>query len=491
MSSLFKVTMSCLIFYHLIAAGFAATEVENQIPTIPAQTLNELTLPPVPQCETPSVKLENPLLSEDDLKCLMASGMGIESYNAKKKYLEKVISLITPSLNLSFKKFNIMPDNGNLAVFFGQLMHESGFFQYTTEIGSTRYYTPEESNLSKKIISGDWSEENFCSIHEASTEGGKNYFDKSRKKFACYPIDQYNEEERRGKNLDRFTLLKNDQEGYVLESYYAVNSYPSRWRGRGFIQLTHCINYLLYAQFTALYEACEKNKSANKVDVDCLVDASSKSKSAFIVPSTKKEISFNPTGNLQCTESELNEIIKDFNAKNHGLDIDGGGLLTKPYSLANICSPRHMTDSAAWFWTKGSTSCSALATGQKRYTGERELKPCNCIIENAPETWNAKVAKNAQGIIEYGDDGEPKNGECKKEKRSGVCGDAEVIQSSMTGEEQLRLAGASACINGRNCRGLDDRSKLYRVARDFFNRSLDERKVFCKDLFPKREESKK
>jgi hypothetical protein len=149
--------------------------------------------------------------------------------------------------------------------------------------------------------------------------------------------------------------------------------------------------------------------------------------------------------------------------------------------MANVCKPKHMIESAAWFWKSGRRSCSEIAKGN-RYYGPKSKKgqnPCWCDLSHKAVQWNAKWDRNAQGNVEYDSNGEPKKGKCVYEKKSGKCGKLKNIEKDMTADEVWRVAGASRCINGAYCYHLEERAQQYRHVRDFLAKTPAEKASYC------------
>ncbi len=444
----------------------------------------ESTLYPVGPCRSDPVPLQaEELISQSELKCLLVQILGSRGFKKRKKYIDYTLKYLTPALNNALAKYDIGFENKEIEVFLSQLIHESGSFLYTTEIGSTRYYTPAEKEQRSQLRGGAWKESEFCHLHKSASEGGKGYFDNFRRRFACFFMEKYRGVKNRTNRYRKDIILEKDtKDGYVLETSMRKNSYPSRWRGRGLIQLTHCVNYLGYAEYKAHLNNCE-NKNLSK---NCLKYAEKQSTGEFVatVRGQDKTISFG-SRNLQCSEEELASIIKKFNNKysKDGLNLNEGELLTNPYKMSNICQPQHLVESAAWFWKKSARSCSDLATGKKRYSQSRAKTPCRCNLDpNRSAQWNAKYVKNPDGTIPFDENGEPTKAKCVKEKRSARCGKSKDVKRDMTGEEVIRVSGATACINGRYCNHLDHRSKVYRTLRDFFQKPKEIRTNYCQKL---------
>lgn len=412
----------------------------------------------------------DPVIDKEELRCLLTGYIPLE----ERKYLDKTLDYLAPALNNAIKKYEIEQEGGELAIFLSQLIHESGSFKFSTEIGSLSYYTPAEKEDRGALYLGKWDNQNFCSAHKAGSQGGARYFDDFRRRFSCFNPDRYPGPEVResNPNFRNVSVQVDSQRRWLLETSMRRNSYPSRWRGRGLIQLTHCINYLSYAEHQAHFNHCREKK----ISGDCLAYAASKSTERFEVDG--KEISF-ASGNLQCSEEELKKIIEKFNRENQGLNLDQGELLTDSYNMANICRPKHMVESAAWFWKKGSRSCSKIATGERYYGDDSQANSCRCDLSNKAGEWNAKYARNSAGEVIYDAQGEPARGECQFEKKVGKCGSVERIESDMTRDEIARVAGASRCINGAYCNHLDQRAEIYRHVRDYLQRTPAERARYC------------
>ncbi len=426
-------------------------------------------------CSDPAEPLKGPLLvSEEDLRCLIKGSLSAGDYEKSKRYLDNTLAYLTPAINNAMNRYGIGFEEQEIEVFLSQLFHESGSFMYSTEIGNKRYYSKEEKEKRNKLFSGNWEAGSFCSEHEESTQGGKRYFDNFRRRFACFK--NYSSVSKRTNKSRKDISIERDKKGrYTLETSMRKNSYPSRWRGRGLIQLTHCINYLSYAEFKAHLGYCEKKEGK----INCIEYANQKSKGKFLVESTNKEISF-ASRNLQCSEEELTEIIQSFNRENKGLSLDEGDLLTNPYRMADICKPQHMVESAAWFWKKDGRSCSDLATGRRTYGGKSKKRPCRCDLSGGKANWNAKYVRNPDGSFSVDSAGEPIKAECRLETKSGRCGDPDKIRKGLSSEEIIKVSGASRCINGAYCNNLEHRAQLFRKMRDYFKLSKTERAEQCK-----------
>lgn len=455
-----------------------ADSISPQVPDNMAQIkdLTEtFTEPPIDLCENePDKLIGEEVLSREDLRCLLVGYIPA----SQKRFFDKTLDYLTPAFNNALIKYGIEEQGGELAIFLSQLIQESGAFKYSTEIGSLRYYTPAEKQDRNLLYDGHWKDHQFCEAHRKGTRGGERYFDNYRRRFACFNPTKYPGANVRQKRRDIMSAqAKFDPQGrWVLETAMRKNSYPSMWRGRGLIQLTHCVNYLSYAEFQAHLNHCRKKELSS----DCMAYAAKNSKERFSgeVNGEGFEVSW-ISRKLQCTEAELKSMIRQFNKENPELDLNEGQLLTDSYNMANICKPRHMVESAAWFWKKGDRSCSAIAKGE-RYFGQKKLaNPCRCDLSNRAGEWNGKYVRNSAGNVVYDSKGEPAQGKCVFEKKSGKCGKVDIIEKDMTKSEIARVAGASRCINGSYCHGLDHRAQYYRHVRDYLAKTPAERMSYC------------
>jgi predicted chitinase len=236
---------------------------------------------------------------QSDLYCLMGKVYG-ENPVAKKR--ARTLDFITDRLRKGFDDYGLK-SNVERAHLLAQMTHESDGFSATVE----------------RRVGNDW----------------RTLFKGSSDVWQCEPY------------LD---AVNGDDSFYNNSYIYSKNSYKSKFRGRGLIQLTGCTNYLGF-----LYHLSAKDRGNDAL--------AAKHKVSFTYSdSAGRRIA---TG-MYCSDNALNKLDGEF--QKVGLDIDPVVLLNdfensvdemalpcKKRGINPISSHKFIVDSSLWYWKRCQT----------------------------------------------------------------------------------------------------------------------------------------